>query len=165
MASTPGVVGNQQAAGGRAHEHLDAGAAGQPLERGELGDVLVRAADIEGEVAVHAAGGAGDLVLEGLAGGGQRVGVGHLEDAGDAAHDRGERAGREVFLVLEAGLAEMHLGVDDAGEDVEAGAVVDFGGGGGGEIADGGDAPPMTPMSAAWTPSWLTTVPFLKIAS
>ena len=48
------VVLDQQRAGGRAHEHLDAGAAGQPLQLGQLVDVLARAADIEGEIAMHA---------------------------------------------------------------------------------------------------------------
>ena len=98
------------------------------------------AADEEGEVAVHAAGGAGDLVGKRLGGDGQRIGVGHLEDGGDAAHDRGARAGLEVLLVLGAGLAEMDLGVDDAGEDVEAGAVDDLAGGARRDRADGGDA-------------------------
>ena len=55
------------------------------------------------------------------------LGVGHLEDAGDAAQHRGAAAGFEVFLVLGAGLAEMDLGVDDAGQDVKAGAIDDLG--------------------------------------
>ena len=52
------VVGDQQAAGRGAHEHLDARRAGQPLELGNVGDIVVRAADPEGEVAMHAALGA-----------------------------------------------------------------------------------------------------------
>ena len=66
----PGIVGDQQAAGGRAHEHLYAGATGQLFEHRQFGDVLMRAADIEGEVAMHAASGAGNLVLEGFPRGG-----------------------------------------------------------------------------------------------
>ncbi len=54
----PLVVGDQQVAGGRAHEDLDPGGAGQPLQFGDVVDIAVRAADEEGEVAVHAAGGA-----------------------------------------------------------------------------------------------------------
>ena len=72
---------------------------------------------------MHAVGGAGDLVLEGFAGRRQRDGVGHLEDAGHPAHDRRKRAGLEIFLVLEAGLAEMDLGIDDTGKDGEARAI------------------------------------------
>jgi len=89
---------------------------------------------------MHAAGGAGDLVGESLTRGGQRIGVRHLEDAGDTAHDGRERAGREVLLVLETGLAEMHLGVDNAWEDVEALAVGGDVGGVGSQRAERGNA-------------------------
>ena len=68
------------------------------------------------------------------------LGVGHFEDAGDAAHDRGAAAGFEVFLVLGAGLAQMHLAVDDAGQDVQARAVDRFRPPGAVEMADPGDA-------------------------
>ena len=61
------IIGNQKAAGGGAHEHLHTGATGQTFEHRQFADILVRAADEEGEIAMHAAGGAGDLVLEGLA--------------------------------------------------------------------------------------------------
>ena len=66
-------------------------------------------------------------------------GVGHLEDGRDAAHDGGARAGFEIFLVVEPRLAEMHLRVDDAGQDVQAPAIDDAGRRGAREIADGGD--------------------------
>ncbi len=46
----------------------------------------------------------------------------------------------QVFLVLEPGLAEMHLAVDDAGQDVQAAAVDRLAGRCPAEIADGGDA-------------------------
>ena len=69
---------------------------------------------------MHAAAAAGDLVGQRLGGDGQRAGVGHLEDGGDAAHHGRARAGLEVFLVLGAGLAEMDLRVDHAGQDGEA---------------------------------------------
>ena len=47
-------------------------------------------------------------------------GVGHLEHAGDAAQDGGAAAGLQIFLVLVAGLAEMHLAVDGAGQHMQA---------------------------------------------
>ena len=49
------VVLDQQRAGRRAHEHLDAAGAGQPLELAAARAVFSRVrADIEGEVAMHA---------------------------------------------------------------------------------------------------------------
>jgi folate-binding protein YgfZ len=98
--------------------------------------VLVRAADPEGEVAVHPAAGAGDLVGEGGLAGGLRIGVRHLEDGRDAAHHGRPRAGLKVLLVGRAGLAEMHLRVDDAWQDVQAPAVHHLAGGGGRQVAD-----------------------------
>ena len=77
-------------------------------------------ADIEGEVAEHAVARAAHFVGERLGSRRERLRVGHLEDGGDAAQHGGAAAGLEVFLVLEARLAEMHLGVDHAGQDVEA---------------------------------------------
>ena len=41
--------------------------------------------------------------------------------------------------MVEAGLAEMHLRVDDAGQDVQAAAVDGPRGRGAGKVADGGD--------------------------
>src|SRR3546814_9510339 len=54
------------------------------------------------------------------------LGVGHFEQAGDAAEHRGAAARFEVFLVLQPRLAEMDLGVDRSGKDSEAGAVDDL---------------------------------------
>ena len=68
-----------------------------------------------------------------------RLGVGHLEHRRDAAEGRRGRAGGEVFLVLEAGLAEMHLGVDDAGQHMQTAGIQHFGGAAV-DRADGGDA-------------------------
>ena len=70
--------------------------------------------------------------------------------AGDAAHHRGARAGFEVLLVLEPGLAEMHLRVDDAGQDVEAGAVDRLAGRAARDRSPiAAMRPPATPMSRA----------------
>jgi len=76
--------------------------------------VLMRAADIEGVVAMHAMVRALQLVFEGCGIGRGRIGVRHFEHGDDAAHDRGLRSSLQVFLPLQAGLAEVHLGVDDA---------------------------------------------------
>jgi hypothetical protein len=88
---------------------------------------------------MHAVMAAPHLVGERLRARGLRIGVGHLEHRRDAAHDGGPGAGFEVFLVLEAGLAEMHLGVDDAWQDVQAAAVDLPRRGGVGQIPDGRD--------------------------
>ena len=107
-----------------------------------------------------------DLVGKRLGGDRQRVGVGHLEDGGDAAHHRGARAGLEVFLVLGAGLAEMHLRVDDAGQDVQARCSRRPRRPRAASIAPiAAMRPSRTPMSRRPTPSWLTTVPFRKTRS
>ena len=67
------------------------------------------------------------------------VGVGHLEDRGDAAEHRRGRARRQVFLVGQARLAEMHLGIDDAGQRMQAPARRTSHGGGAVDLADGGE--------------------------
>ena len=77
---------------------------------------------------MHAVGAGSDLGIKSFACRGQRIGVGHLENAGDPAHHGAKRTGLEVFLVGEARLAEMHLGVDDAWEDVETTAIHNVGG-------------------------------------
>ena len=69
-----------------------------------------------------------------------RLGVRHLEHGGDAAQHRRPAAGRKIFLVLEAGLAEMHLAVDHAGQDVQAGGVDGLAGEPFADRADLGDA-------------------------
>ena len=81
------------------------------------------------------------LVGERLRARGLRVGVGHLEHRRDAAHDGRARAGFEILLVIEAGLAEMDLGGDDARQDVKAPAVDLPRGGALRQVADGGDPP------------------------
>ena len=54
------------------------------------------------------------------------VGVGHAADRGVAPGGGGLGAGRDGFLVGRAGLAEVDVGVDEAGRDPESRAVVDF---------------------------------------
>ena len=139
---------------------------GQLLELAQQMGILARAAHVEGEVAIHAVGGAADLVGQRFGRDGERAGVGHLEDAGDAAHDGGAAAGFEVFLVFGTGLAQMDLAVDHARQDVEAGAID--------HLAplllrEGADRRrcglPETAMSRWPTPSWLTTVPPFRINS
>ena len=57
---------------------------------------------------------------------GRRDLVGHVDDGGDAAANRGGRPSREVLLVRYAGIAEVDVGVDQAGQDVQTGGVDDL---------------------------------------
>ena len=99
---------------------------GQPFQFAEEMSVFPRAAHVEGEVAVHAVGGAPHLVGQRFRRNGEGAGVGHLEDAGDAALHRGAAPGFQIFLVFGARLPQMHLAVDHAGQDVKPGAVDHF---------------------------------------
>ena len=60
---------------------------------------------------------------ERLLGDGERIGVGHLEHRRHATHHGAARPAFQVFLVRKTGFAEMHLGIDDAGQDVQALAI------------------------------------------
>jgi hypothetical protein len=53
----------------------------------------------------------------------RRIGIGHLEDAGDTAQNSSAPASCQVFLVLGARLAQVDLRIDNARQDVEAPAV------------------------------------------
>ena len=130
------VVLDQQVAGGGAHEHLDAGRARQALQFRYVMGILMRAADPEGEVAMHAVPAAPDLVGQRLRRHRLRDRVRHLEDAGHAAKRGRARSALQVFLVVEPRLAEMHLAVDYARQDMQAGAIDDLAGRGLREIAE-----------------------------
>ena len=89
---------------------------------------------------MHAVPAALHLIGKSLLADGQGIGVRHFEHGGDAAHHGAARAGFEVFLVGLARLAKMDLGVDHAGQDVQALAVDHLGGRSLAERADRGDA-------------------------
>ena len=107
----------------------------------QLVRVLVGGADEERVVDPGPAGGAAQLIVQRRLVDGVGVGVRHLEEGRDPAHGGAGRAGRQVFLVLEAGLAEVDLGVDDAGQDGEAGGVETLRRGGRTQGAQGRDSP------------------------
>ena len=134
------VVLDQQRAGGGADEHLDAGAARRAFQFRQILHVLAGAADEEREIAMHAVMAALHLVGEGRFRDRQRIGVRHFEHRGDAAHHGAARSGFQIFLVGLARLAEMHLGVHHAGQDVQALAVDHLAGRGLSQPADRGDA-------------------------
>ena len=117
------IVSDQETPGRGAHEHLDPRRAGQPFKFGDSGDIVVRAADPEGEVAMHATFRAGEFVGERVSAGGQRIGVGHFKHRGHPAENCRARAGLQVLFMNEPRLAKMHLGVDDARKNMEAPAI------------------------------------------
>ena len=81
-----------------------------------------------------------DLIGERLRAHRRWLGVRHLEHGGDAAEHGRPAAGFEVFLVLEPRLAEMHLGIDDAWQDMQAGGLQGPAGVLGGEGANRDDS-------------------------
>lgn len=106
------------------------------------------------------------LVGQRLGADGERIGVRHLEDTGDAAHDGGAPTGLEVFLVLGPGLPQMHLAVHHAGEDMEPLAVEDLPGMDPGIASDPHDlAARNRHVAGAGAARWLTTIPPLRIKS
>ena len=117
------LIVDEQVAGGRAHEYFDAGSAWELLQLRQLLDILPRGTDEEGKVAMHAPAPAPDLIGEHLRAHRRGLGVRHLEHSGDAAKHGGPAAGFEVFLMLQPRLAEMHLGIDDARKDMQAGGL------------------------------------------
>ena len=135
----PLVVLHQQTARGRPHEHLDSTAARQPFQLAQEGGVLVSAAHIEGMVAVHAVLGSDQLVGQRPGVGGGGLGVRHLEYRNHAPEHGALRAGFQVFLPLQPGLAEVDLGVDDAGHHRQPCGVENLAGRGLAQVTDGGD--------------------------
>jgi len=95
-----------------------------------LGQALALLATGEGThgTHVHQAGAARrvDLVADLGAGVSDRVGVGHGRDVGEAAVGSGARTGGDGLLVLEAGVTEVDVHVDKAGDEVLAGTVDDL---------------------------------------
>ena len=112
------------------------------LQMRDVGHVLPGSADVEGEIAVHTPPCPGNLVGERFLRRRQRLRIGHLEDGGDTTADRREAACGEVFLVLEARLAEVDLSVDHTWKDVEPLGIDDLGRPPPREIANRRNAPP-----------------------
>ena len=78
----------------------------------------------------HETGDAG-VVVDGL-------GVGHAHDRTETAAGGGFQAGIDVFLVFEAGLAQVDVGVHHAGHEDQAAGVHDLAAFGRGVVAGGG---------------------------
>jgi len=118
-----GVVLDQQVTGAAAGEHLDAADAGLLLQHRKLRGVALRGADIQAHVApCHAL----DIPLlpRDLAGAGDGGrGVRHVEHRREAAQHGGAGAGRDAFDGRVAGVAQVDVRVDQAGQDVQPGGL------------------------------------------
>ena len=106
----------------RAHEELDAWHA-MPVESRQQGDIVVGGAEEEGVVHVTALGSTAVLVVEGLEGGGLRHGVGHVEKGGHTTCRCRTALTLHVGLLGQPGLAEVHMVVDDAWQNVCARSI------------------------------------------
>jgi hypothetical protein len=93
------------------------------ISAGNLGDGVLAEQAIQAEIDTGFTG--GDRVLGGqrLGVAGRRNGVRHVEHRGDAAEGRGRGSARPVLLVRIARVAEMHVHVDGAGQNVQAARI------------------------------------------
>ena len=97
---------------------------------------------------------------------GQRIGVGHFENRGHSAERSRAGAGLQIFLMRRARLTEMHLRVDHARQNMEAGGVDCLSSAGVEEVADFSDFPGSdSDVRARSTPVWSATMPPFKIKS
>ena len=113
------VTVDEHIAGGTAHKELHAGNAVGVKLRQQVG-VVVGGAEEEGVVHVALRSGQPLLLVECFKGGGLRHGVGHIEVAGHSSSRRGAAFAVDVGFRREAGLAEVHMVVDDARQHVAA---------------------------------------------
>ena len=99
------------------------------MHQAELGELLAAepAGDRADGLHVDEAGRAAEVVhpLGGLGGVGDRAGVGHGQHGGEAADGGGLRAGEDRLGVLAAGLAQVGVQVDEAGQRDEPVGVDD----------------------------------------
>src|SRR3546814_10685951 len=107
-------------AGRGAHEDLDPRLVRQAFPCRKLLRIRGGRADIEGMIAPHAMMAAPDFVLQPLRAIRVGAGVRHFENGRHPAQHSGAAARFEVFLMLKARLAEMHLTVDDARQNIRS---------------------------------------------
>ena len=108
---------DQHVARAAAQEELDGGVA-QGVDGQQVVDIVVGGTEHESVVDGTLISGQRLFVFEVGEGGGLRIGVGHVDDGGDTPGKRGSALGGEVGLGGEARVAEVDMGVDDAGYDI-----------------------------------------------
>ena len=148
-----------QVAGGTAGEDFYRADAAAEFQLRQLGDVGLGAADIEAHVAPGLAFHVVLLPGELFRIGDRRRGVGHVEHRGKAAEHGGAGAGGDALHRLVAGVAQMDVRIDQAGQNVQAGGVDGLVGGGVGGHAERGDAAVADADVVASLPQGSTQVP------
>src|SRR5215469_15070564 len=103
-----------------AEKGLHASDAGRAFKRTKRADVLRRSTHIERVIAMHAPLRPRELFLQRKARRRRRICVGHLENRRDPAEYGGTAAAFEILLVFVARLAEVHLGINDARENMQS---------------------------------------------
>ena len=124
---------HQHVARAGAHEELDAAHA-RPVQAGEEGVVVIGGAEVARVVHYALLCQQRLFLLQCFEGHGGRVGVGHVHDGGHSARGCGAALAEDVGLVRQSGVAEVHMVVDDAGQQAAAGGVD-------GLVARGGEGP------------------------
>ena len=121
--------GCRQAARGRPHERLEAD---HEVRLGHRRELVQRAIDHQAEQADVAPGPARPDELVDRPGSriGGRVGVGHVQDRRDPAHDSCQRAADEVLLVGVARIPEVDMTIDDPAHHMTSRRVQAFARGG-----------------------------------
>jgi len=132
-----GLLIDEQVAGAGANEDFDAGG---PFGLLKFSDIVGCRADIEAVVDDRLGRGQSELIMQRGNAGRVGLGVRHLQKRGDAPLRTGKRTSVEVFLVGEAGIAEVNLVVDDTGKQMQPGGVDRFINGHGARWIDGEDA-------------------------
>lgn len=116
---------HQHVACARTHEELDTAHA-RTIQAGKVAVVVVRSAEVGGVIHDAAFVQQVELGVEGFEGSGLRQGVGHVHDAGHASCSSRPAFAEDVGLVRQARVAEVHVVVDGAWQQVAAGGVDGF---------------------------------------
>ena len=112
-------VVNEHIARGRTHENLDGGHAAAVDAAQELG-ILVRRADQKTIVDHAPLGGDGLFEGKGFVGGRLRHDIGHVQHRRDTASSSSAALRLHIGLVCEAGVAEVHVGINHARQEIAA---------------------------------------------
>ena len=126
---------------------------------GDLAGVGLAEHAVEAEVDVGLGGHSGQLGGEDLGGGHRRDGVGHVDHGRHPAGGGGPGAREEVFFFGHPRLAQVDVGIDQAGHDHQPGGVHFLGGGAQPRWPTSTTRPSRTARSSCADESWDTTSP------
>ena len=115
-----GVVLNHQRRRGAARKHLHGADPWLAFQRRQPVNVGLGARHVQADIAPATTRHVAALPRQALGIGDWRNRVGHVEQGGDPAEDRGPRAGLDRFHGWVAGITQVDVAVDQAGQDVQA---------------------------------------------